>query len=110
MTVHRAQGATVDRAYVLADDTAYREWAYTALSRHRESASLYVSAEALAGDVEHPDTGPADGLTRLLSRSHAKTLAVEPEPPSASDRLGLEPNPRDMGMVEAPGLDLGLGR
>ena len=110
MTVHRAQGATVDRTYVLADDTAYREWAYTALSRHRESASLYVSAEALAGEVEHPDTGPADGLTRLLSRSHAKTLAVEPEPPSASDRLGLEPNPRDMGMVEAPGLDLGLGR
>jgi len=35
MTVHRAQGATVDRTHVLADDASHREWAYTALSRHR---------------------------------------------------------------------------
>ena len=32
-TIHKAQGATVDRCFVLADDTMTREHAYTALSR-----------------------------------------------------------------------------
>ena len=44
ITAHRAQGATVDRTFVLGTDEAYREWGYTALSRHRESATFYVTA------------------------------------------------------------------
>ena len=31
LTAHRAQGATVDRAFVLGSDELYREWGYTAL-------------------------------------------------------------------------------
>ncbi len=44
MTVHRAQGATVDRAFVLGSDTVDRGWGYTAMSRHRHEARLYVTA------------------------------------------------------------------
>ena len=43
LTAHLAQGATVDRAFVLGSDELYREWGYTALSRHRAEARFYVS-------------------------------------------------------------------
>ena len=43
-TAHRAQGATVDRAFVLGSDELYREWGYTALSRHRDAARFYLTA------------------------------------------------------------------
>ena len=36
ITAHVAQGSTVDRAYVLAEDDLSSEWAYTAMSRGRE--------------------------------------------------------------------------
>src|SRR4051812_6256757 len=44
ITAHRAQGATVDRTFVLGSDELYREWGYTALTRHRDSAKYYVTA------------------------------------------------------------------
>ena len=44
ITAHRAQGATVDRTFVLGSEGLYREWAYTALSRHRDEARFYVTA------------------------------------------------------------------
>lgn len=34
VTAHAAQGATVDRAFILGSDDLYREWGYTALTRH----------------------------------------------------------------------------
>jgi conjugative relaxase-like TrwC/TraI family protein len=43
-TAHRAQGATVDQAFVLGSDELYREWGYTALSRHRDQARFYITA------------------------------------------------------------------
>jgi conjugative relaxase-like TrwC/TraI family protein len=42
-TAHRAQGATVDRTFVLGSDELYAEWGYTALSRHRHEARFYVT-------------------------------------------------------------------
>jgi Ti-type conjugative transfer relaxase TraA len=41
-TAHKAQGATMDRAFVLGSQEAYREWGYTALSRHRDEAHFYL--------------------------------------------------------------------
>jgi ATP-dependent exoDNAse (exonuclease V) alpha subunit len=38
-TAHKAQGATVDQAFVLGSQEAYREWGYAALSRHRDEST-----------------------------------------------------------------------
>ena len=81
LTAHRAQGMTVDRSFVLGSEELYREWGYTALSRHREEARFYVARGDL--DLErHRDAPPPldpelAGLKRLLERSHAKDLALE---------------------------------
>ena len=44
-TIHKNQGATVDRAYVLASGTMDRHLTYVAMTRHRDGAQLYASAE-----------------------------------------------------------------
>lgn len=41
-TVHKNQGATVDRAFVLASGTMDRHLAYVAMTRHRDSVQLYA--------------------------------------------------------------------
>ena len=50
-TVHRAQGATVDRAHVLAAGGG-RELAYVALSRARHRTRIYATADNLAQAVD----------------------------------------------------------
>ncbi|RVH83312.1 Ti-type conjugative transfer relaxase TraA [Sinorhizobium meliloti] len=47
-TVHKSQGATVDRVKVLASSTLDRHLAYVAMTRHREAAELYVGLEEFA--------------------------------------------------------------
>ena len=48
-TVHKAQGTTVDRTYVLASRHFDRHTSYVALSRHREEATLFWGREEFAG-------------------------------------------------------------
>ena len=80
LTAHKAQGMTVDRAFVLGSEELYREWGYTALSRHREEARFYVSAPAdqpaLPGLEPHEDA-VAQELDRTLGRSRAKEMATD---------------------------------
>ncbi|MGJ8757504.1 AAA family ATPase [Acinetobacter sp. HC8-3S] len=46
ISVHKAQGMTVDHAFVLSSDTMIdREWSYVAASRAREKTHFYCSAE-----------------------------------------------------------------
>ena len=63
LTAHLAQGATVDRAFVLGSEELYREWGYTALSRHRQEArfaSAYPDrARAARARALAPDRGVA---------------------------------------------------
>lgn len=42
-TIHKNQGATVDRAYVLASGTMDRHLTYVAMTRHRDGAQLYAA-------------------------------------------------------------------
>lgn len=81
ITGHKAQGMTTDRAFVLGDDSMYREWGYVAMSRGREENRLYVvmgdggGRDDVGGAIERPDA--VDQLVRSLERSRAKSLAFD---------------------------------
>jgi ATP-dependent exoDNAse (exonuclease V) alpha subunit len=82
MTGHVAQGATVDRAFVLASAGMSREWAYVALSRGRLSNRLYVAAEpdqerAEFAPVERSGRDPVERLAASLRDSSAQVLAID---------------------------------
>lgn len=47
-TIHKNQGATVDRAFVLASGTMDRHLTYVAMSRHRHDVQLYAEAQEFA--------------------------------------------------------------
>lgn len=81
LTAHAAQGATVDRAFVLGSDDLYREWGYTALTRHREEARFYLvslgSTERCLPGLE-PEQDPLLGdLGEMLGESRQKSLAID---------------------------------
>jgi conjugative relaxase-like TrwC/TraI family protein len=88
-TIHKSQGETVDRAFVLANASLFREAGYVALSRARVRTDMYVSDAAVRGGI-------AEGwpeLVRVLSTSRAKSLAAEvklDEQPPVDDRRGRE--------------------
>ncbi|MDU7522983.1 MAG: Ti-type conjugative transfer relaxase TraA, partial [Roseomonas mucosa] len=78
-TIHKSQGVTVDRAYVLATPGMDRHLAYVALSRHRQAARLHWSEE---------DFGETEGLRERLGRERAKDTTLdydmaEPDPVAA---------------------------
>lgn len=82
ITGHKAQGMTTENAFVLGDETLYREWAYVAMSRGKKNNSLYVVAGV---DPERDEVGgqvakvadPTAELIRALGRSRAKELAMD---------------------------------
>jgi len=83
-TAHRAQGATVDKTFVLGSDELYREWGYTALSRHGDEARFYVSATPdFLNRAPAPLTAGQDltgHVTRVLADSRAEQLALDGYP------------------------------
>jgi conjugative relaxase-like TrwC/TraI family protein len=87
LTAHAAQGATVDRSFVLGSDELYREWGYTALSRHRDQARFYVvspgSVERALPGLEPDRDAVAEDVVAMLSPSHRKELALD-----VADRTG----------------------
>jgi ATP-dependent exoDNAse (exonuclease V) alpha subunit len=85
-TIHKAQGATVDRVFIAVDDTVSLESGYTALTRGRHGNHLYVHHGAARHvglddpDVHHLDgdgRDPLEVLAGRLARSRAKTTALE---------------------------------
>lgn len=48
-TIHKNQGATVDRAFVMASGTMDRHLTYVAMTRHRDGVKLYASHEEFSG-------------------------------------------------------------
>jgi conjugative relaxase-like TrwC/TraI family protein len=73
--VYKAQGATVDRAFVLTGGwQTDRERAYVALSRARERTDIYVSREDLG--EQGMDTGAIERLGEAISESNAKQASI----------------------------------
>jgi ATP-dependent exoDNAse (exonuclease V) alpha subunit len=84
MTVHKAQGATTDHAFLLGDEALFREAGYVAMSRGRQANTCYV----VEGDAM-----PMDTLARRLGRSNAKMLGVH-EHAAVFDAVGERPTHR----------------
>lgn len=84
-TIHKAQGATVDRTFVLADDTVSRPHLYTALSRGRVSNDLYATVSDWRDEIRHApehETDPLDGVRSAARRDASQELTIE-----SDDRL-----------------------
>lgn len=75
-TVHKSQGMTVDRAHVVITGEEQREWAYVALSRHREIVHVYATHEALGVDAHSIERTEA---VLHLNRAESKDLANDYE-------------------------------
>jgi Ti-type conjugative transfer relaxase TraA len=86
-TIHKAQGATVDRAFVLASATLDRHLTYVAMTRHRDGAQLYVDGAefGLSGPVEAGAALPA-GFVARLSRAGTKETTLDYAPAYAARR------------------------
>lgn len=90
VSVHKAQGVTVDNPFVLLGDTmSDREWGYVAASRGREETKFYTTSET------------ADELESLLARSRQKdsaldyTVETEEIPPAPSPGEKDKPSNRE---------------
>ena len=110
VTGHVAQGATVDRAFVLAGPGISREWAYVALSRGRVANRLYLAAEpddarAEFAPGEKSARGPLERLAASLHTSSAQVLAIDSGPsPLAERQFQLEDAARERRALEQRGL------
>ena len=85
-TVHKAQGTTVDRSYVLGTNHFDRHTAYVALSRHRDNATLFYARDDFGGRAPAAtDDTVRQRFMESLSRARPKELAhdyLEREPGS----------------------------
>ncbi|ATN37841.1 Ti-type conjugative transfer relaxase TraA (plasmid) [Rhizobium sp. ACO-34A] len=69
-TIHKSQGATVDRVKVLASLSLDRHLTYVAMTRHREDLQLYYGTRSFAYN---------GGLAAVLSRKNAKETTLDYE-------------------------------
>jgi Ti-type conjugative transfer relaxase TraA len=67
-TIHKAQGVTVDRSYVLASQYLDAHSSYVAMSRHRVSVDLFYSKDVFLGKK---------ALVKTLGRERAKDVSVD---------------------------------
>lgn len=67
-TIHKAQGSTVDRSFVLASPHFDRHVTYVALSRHRDGAELYWSEDVFSSFEQ---------LCQRLSRAQHKDITLD---------------------------------
>jgi len=82
LTIHKSQGATVKRTFVLGSPDLAREMGYVASSRHTDQARFYINN----GSDDDPSRPPEPGveeqplfeeLERTLGRERAKALAFD---------------------------------
>lgn len=69
-TIHKSQGATVDRVKVLASLSLDRHLTYVAMTRHREDLAVYYGRRSFAKN---------GGLIQIVSRRNAKETTLDYE-------------------------------
>ncbi len=69
-TIHKSQGATVDRVKVLASLSLDRHLTYVAMTRHREDLQLYYGTRSFSFN---------GGLAKVLSRKNSKETTLDYE-------------------------------
>lgn len=86
ITGHKAEGVTVDRAFVRGGGHADQEWAYTAMTRVRQDARLYLVEGPTAPEAaEEVDLAPPrsqdpyDLAVATLGRSNPQRMALDAE-------------------------------
>ncbi len=107
-TIHKNQGATVDRAFVLASSTMDRHLAYVALTRHRDSVQLYADITEFSNAgrlVDHgvapyehnPQSRDSYFVTLEDDKGNQRTVwgvdlrrAMQEASPKIGDRIGLQ--------------------
>lgn len=73
LTVHKAQGMTVDHGIVLVDDTTTAEALYVGMTRGRESNEAFVRCDHT--DVDHLDVFESAVIRDTTERSALETVA-----------------------------------
>ncbi len=111
-TVHKAQGATVDRAFVLATPGMDRHLAYVAMTRHREGVEVYAGRDDFKGYDELKErlsrARPKDSTLDYAQRrglEAARARAAEEERPMQRQRERTrkpEPEPKAQGRERKP--------
>lgn len=107
-TIHKNQGATVDRSFVLASRTMDRHLTYVAMTRHRDSVQLYADSQEFTKAGRLVDHGAAPyEYNRQARENYFVTLendwgeqrtvwgvdlkrAMQEASPKIGDRIGLQ--------------------
>ena len=107
-TIHKNQGATVDRSYVLASGTMDRHLTYVAMTRHRDSVQLYAAQDEFtnagrlvehgAAPFEHdPQKSDSYFVTLENDKGEQRTLwgvdlerAMKEAAPEIGEKIGLQ--------------------
>jgi conjugative relaxase-like TrwC/TraI family protein len=115
LTVHKSQGMTVDRAFVLATESLSQEAGYVAMSRARERTELFVplgpGPDAMAHDQrQRSEPEPLAHVARRLASSRAKQLAMFDlaHGDAPHDRRRGEPDYRRHAEDDQKGASLGV--
>ncbi len=106
-TIHKNQGATVDRAFVLASSTMDRHLTYVAMTRHRDGVQLYANIteftnagrlvdHGVAPYENHPQSRESYFVTLENDKGERHTVwgvdlkrAMRDASPKIGDRIGL---------------------
>ncbi|MGO7356778.1 Ti-type conjugative transfer relaxase TraA, partial [Rhizobium ruizarguesonis] len=98
-TIHKTQGATVDRSFVLASTTMDRHLTYVAMTRHREAVQLYAGLDAFKTER---------ALTETLSRSGVKETTLDYTHDFANRRGMEDQRGQGDGAVASHGISKGI--
>lgn len=104
MTMTSAQGRTVDRAFLLADQKPARETIYPACTRHRERLDIYVNRKPIELDIrqQRNEETAGDPVTDAEIREYlARSWSRERPKEAAKDYMSEDMRTRHFGAGEA---------